>query len=210
MLTARTHSAKRASATRDPGRTRTHLLETAFAEIYRGGFQGTGLDRILERAKVTKGALYHHFASKEELGYAIVEEVITNITVQKWLVPLARSDRPLDALIGVIQGTSLAPTDVAGGCPLNNLAQEMSPVDEGFRQRVARVFKLWLGTVTGALEEARKRGQIRADINVDETAMFVIAAYEGYMSLAKNAQDAEVLRGGIRTLTHYLESLRAG
>lgn len=207
MLTTQTNPAKKAP--RDPERTRTHLLETAFAEIYRGGFQGTGLDRILERAKVTKGALYHHFGSKEELGYAIVDEVIKNITVQKWLVPLAGSDRPLDALIGAIQATSLAPEHIAGGCPLNNLAQEMSPVDEGFRERVARVFKLWVEAVSGALERARKLGHIRAGINIDETAMFVIAAYEGYMSLAKNAQDAEILRGGISTLTHYLESLRA-
>lgn len=209
MLTTRTSPRKRASAPRDPERTRTHLLQTAFAEIYRGGFQGTGLDRILERAKVTKGALYHHFGSKEELGYAIVDEVIMGITVEKWLVPLTGAERPLEALIGVIKATSLAPEHVSGGCPLNNLAQEMSPVDEGFRERVARVFKLWVGAVTGALEEARKRGQIRGDIKVDETAMFVIAAYEGYMSLAKNAQDAKILRGGIRTLTQYLEGLRA-
>lgn len=206
MLTARTNPAKKAP--RDPERTRTHLLQTAFTEIYRGGFQGTGLDRILDRAKVTKGALYHHFASKEELGYAIVDEVIANITVQKWVVPLAGSDRPLDALIGVVQSTSMAPADVARGCPLNNLAMEMSPIDEGFRKRVAGVFKLWLEAVTGALKEARNRGQIAGDINVDQSAMFIIAAYEGYMSLAKNAQDAEILRAGIRTLTHYLESLR--
>lgn len=206
MFTARTNSTKKAA--RDPERTRTHLLQTAFAEIYRSGFQGTGLDRILDRAKVTKGALYHHFASKEELGYAIVDEVIANITVQKWVVPLAGSDRPLDALIGVVQSTSMAPADVARGCPLNNLAMEMSPIDEGFRKRVAGVFKLWLEAVTGALKEARNRGQIAGDINVDQSAMFIIAAYEGYMSLAKNAQDAEILRAGIRTLTHYLESLR--
>ena len=206
MLTTRAKPVKRAP--RDPERTRTHLLETAFAEIYRGGFQGTGLDRILDRAKVTKGALYHHFASKEELGYAVVEEVIRNVTVQKWVVPLAGSDHPLDALIGVIQATSLASADVARGCPLNNLAQEMSPLDEGFRQRVADVFKLWFDAVTGALEEARRRGQIYSDININQSAMFIVAAYEGYMSLAKNAQDAEILRAGIRTLTHYLESLR--
>jgi TetR/AcrR family transcriptional regulator, transcriptional repressor for nem operon len=199
-----------ASAPRDPERTRTVLLETAFGEIYRGGFQGTGLDRILSRAKVTKGALYHYFDSKEKLGYAIVEEVIAEITRQKWLNPLAGSPRPLNALIGIVEGTSVRQQDVEGGCPLNNLAQEMSPVDEGFRKRVARVFAMWTDAVAGAVREGQKLGQVRRDIDAEETARFFIATYEGYISLAKTTQDPEVLREGMGAMKRYLEGLRAG
>lgn len=199
---------RRPGAPRDPERTRAMLLETAFGEIYRGGFQGTGLERILSRAKVTKGALYHYFESKEKLGYAIVEEVIAEITRQKWLNPLAGSARPLDALIGIVEGTSVRRGDVEGGCPLNNLAQEMSPVDEGFRKRTARVFAMWTDAVAGALREGQKRGQVRRDIDAEEAARFLIATYEGYISLAKNAQDPEVLRAGLGSMKRYLESLR--
>lgn len=193
---------------RDPERTRSLLLKTAFAEVYRSGFQGTGLDRILAQAKVTKGALYHHFGSKEALGYALVDEVILEMTRQKWLIPLEKGEDPIDTLIAVIEGTSLTAKDVEQGCPLNNLSQEMSPLDEEFRKKTADVFRVWIGGMADALKRGQKQGQVRKDIDAEDTATYVAATYEGYLSLAKNAQDPRVLRSGIRVLSKYLETLR--
>lgn len=198
-----------ARAPRDPERTRRLLLHTAFAEIYRSGFQGTGLERILRRAKVTKGALYHHFASKEELGYAMVDEVIGKISYEKWERPLGEDGNPLDRLIEMVRKTSLKPEHVIGGCPVNNLAQEMSPLDEGMRTRLAKQFSNWNKAIARALQRGQKRGEVRADIDPKGAATFFIAAYEGYMSLAKNAQDPEVLRKGLLALERHLETLRA-
>lgn len=200
---------RKSSAKRVPERTRKMLLETAFGEMYRRGFHGTGLDRILSKARVTKGALYHYFESKEKLGYAIVDELISEIKRQRWVEPLAGSERPLDALIGIVRGTSMRPEDVEGGCPLNNLALEMSPVDEGFRKRTARVFALWTDAIAEGLRRGQKLGEVRREIDAKETARCLIALYEGYFSLAKNAQDAEVLREGTRAMVRYLEGLRA-
>ncbi len=181
---------------RNPERTRARLVQSTFQEVYKSGFRGTDLETILDRAGVTKGALYHYFDSKEELGYAIVDEVLTNITQEKWVEPLQNAEDPIDALAGVIESTSLRPEYVRCGCPLNNLAQEMSPLDEGFRSRLEKVFKLWHSAVAGALREGQKRKLVRSDIEPKETATFLIAAYEGYMSLAKISQDAQLLQSG--------------
>ena len=59
---------------RNPDVTREKLLQAAFQEIYRSGFQAASLDNIIASAGVTKGALYHHFPSKKALGYAVVDE----------------------------------------------------------------------------------------------------------------------------------------
>jgi TetR/AcrR family transcriptional repressor of nem operon len=193
---------------RDPVGTRKRLLQAAFHEIYKSGFQSTDLDTILDAAGVTKGALYHHFQNKEALGYAVVDEVITEITREKWLEPLKTSADPISTLIRIFLGTSLRAEHVAGGCPLNNLAQEMSPLDEGFRKRLAKVFALWHDAIEDALREGQKLGLVRKDIDADETATFLIAAYEGYISLSKNSQDARVLRAGNKGLSRYLETLR--
>ena len=123
-----------------PERTRECLLQAKFQEVYRSGFQSAGLETILASAKVTKGALYHHFRHKRALGYVLVEEVIAAITHEKWVQPLRSSEDPFATLIDIIKQTSLTAEDVRGGCPLNNLAHEMSPLDEGFRTRLARVF----------------------------------------------------------------------
>jgi len=208
MFRKRTARRKTASP-RNPERTRERLLQAAFQEVYRSGFRGTDLETILATAGVTKGALYHHFDSKEALGYALVDEVILGLIRDKWFRPLQNSENPIDALVGVVQSTSLLPEHIQCGCPLNNLAQEMSPLDEGFRKRLAKIFSKWHDGIAAALREGQKRGMVRSDVDPDETAIFLIAANEGCWSLAKNAQDVRVLQSGIRSMVRYLESLRA-
>src|SRR5215469_9986420 len=110
----------RTSKLRDPARTRQRLLRAAFQEMHRSGFRSADLNAILAAARVTKGALYHHFYNKEALGYAVVEEVIANNTREKWIWPLRNAKDPIDALVGIVQATSLRPEDLECGCPLNN------------------------------------------------------------------------------------------
>jgi TetR/AcrR family transcriptional repressor of nem operon len=193
---------------KNPVQTRDRLLTAAFSEIYTMGYQGSDLNSILGRAGVTKGALYHHFGSKEALGHAVIDQFIAKITSDKWLAPLDDVDDPIDALIGIVEGTSFSDEDVAGGCPLNNLAQEMSPVDDGFRQRLNRLFSEWIGGVADALRLGQANGKVRRDIDAREAAMFMVAAYEGFLSLAKAAQDPALLRSGVRQVVVYLNSLR--
>ncbi len=196
---------------RNPRRPREALLHAAFRNVHESGFQGADLDSILQDAGVTKGALYHHFESKKALGYAIVEEVLMAITRDKWLIPLRRALNPFDALVKeVVESTSLRPEYVQGGCPLNNLSQEMSPLHAGFRQRLAKVFADWQGGIAAALRDGRNRGLVRRDVDPVEEAAFLVALYEGYISLAKNAQHPRVLQAGKRWIVRYLESLRAG
>lgn len=208
MLRARKKSKRRAARLRDPERTRERLLQAASREVYISGFQSASLDAILASAGVTKGALYYHFESKEALGYAIVEEILGPDSHAQWLRPLHNGKDAIDTLIGIVQGLSVRPEDVRGGCALNNLAQEMSPLDEGFRKRVAKVFHAWQEGVAAALREGQIQGRVRRDVEPAEAAGFLIATLEGYGSLAKNAQDAKVLKTGIRNIVGWLRSLR--
>ena len=193
---------------RDPQRTRQRLLQAAFREVYRSGFQGAGLDTILAATGVTKGALYYHFGSKEALGHAIVEEIVAALPRDKWLRPLQEGKDPIDALIDIVQATSVRPKDVQGGCPLVNLAQEMSPLDEQFRKRLERIFNSWQEGIATALRRGQSQGTVRRDLVPEETASFLIAMYEGYVLLAKNAQDPKVWNVGIRNIVGWLRSLR--
>jgi len=208
MLAARKNVKPRPTRLRDPKRTRERLLQAAFREVYRSGFQSASLDAILAAAGVTKGALYHHFDGKEALGYAIVDEIIAPDVRGQWLRPLQRGMDPIDALIGIVQGISVRPEDVRGGCPLNNLNQEMSPLDAGFRKRLAILFRAWREGIAAALREGQIHGKVRREVEPSETAAFLIAMVEGYASLAKNAQDAKVMKAGIRNIVGWLRSLR--
>jgi TetR/AcrR family transcriptional repressor of nem operon len=193
---------------RNPERTRQRLLQAAFQEVYKSGFQSADLDAILGKAGVTKGALYHHFENKEALGYAVVEEVIAAMTREKWLRPLQNATNPIDALIGVFATDWQTEGYPLNGCPLNNLAQEMSALNEGFRKKLAKVFTDWQAWIAAALREGQKAKLVRSDIDPQETGTFVVALYEGYVSLAKNSQDPKLLEHGDKSLIRYLETLR--
>jgi len=208
MLTARTNPARRATRRRDPERTRERLLQAAFREVYRWGFQTVDLDTILASTGVTKGALYYHFESKEALGYAVVEEVIAANLRDTWLHPLQRGEDAIDALIGILRNTSARPEILRSGCPLNNLAIEMSALDEGFRKRLAMLFHEWQEGIAAALREGQVHGKVRSDAQPDEAAGFLIAMYEGYVLLAKNARDPKVWEAGIKNIVGWLRSLR--
>ena len=175
----------------------------------RSGFRCADLHAILAAAQVTKGALYHHFDNKEALGFAVVDEVIASMTRERWVWPLRNAENPIDALVAIVQGTSLRPEDLECGCPLNNLSLEMSPLDEEFRKRTAKIFKDWHGAIAVALRQGQKRGLVRSDVDVGETATFLIATYEGLFSLVKNSQDVRMLQAGQKWVIRFLESLRA-
>jgi TetR/AcrR family transcriptional regulator, transcriptional repressor for nem operon len=208
-MLARKGKARRSGVVRrDPERTRGRLLQAASREIHHSGFRGADLDAILSKAGVTKGALYYHFDSKEALGYAVVDEVIASNLNRKWVQPLRNAKDPIGVLARIFQSESLKREDIQRGCPLLNLSQEMSGLDEGFRKRTARVYKEWRDAMAEALRDGQKRGVVRDDFNPNETATFLIAAWEGYVVLGKNSQDARLLRSGQRNVSRHLETLR--
>jgi TetR/AcrR family transcriptional repressor of nem operon len=198
---------------RQPDVTRKRLLQAAFEEIYRRGFQSASLDTILHKAGVTKGALYHHFPDKAALGQAVVEDVVKRSLLDRWLGVLQKqAGDPLTALQGMLKERSLQLTtdEIELGCPLNNLAQEMSPLDERFRRRVAETYELWSDGFARLLQSGQEEGSVRRDVNPKSVATFLVAAIEGSYGLAKGARSAAVLRRNLRTLSTMLDSLRPG
>ena len=189
--------------------TRQRLLRAAFREFHRNGFRGADLERILREAGVTKGALYYHFQSKKGLGYSVVEEVLGDWILDRWIRPLEAAVDPVAALGALAKwGEQVAtPEGLSLGCPLNNLSQELCGEDEGFRRRLAAVYESWHEGLVELLIRSQKQGAIRPDVDVHGAATFVIAAWEGSIGLAKSHPTSVTLRRCRRGLETYLESL---
>lgn len=190
--------------------TRQRLLEAAFEEIHRVGFQAASLHRILRRTGVTKGALYHHFPSKLALGYAVVDELLGPYLEQRWLTPLESATDPVEELksLLVTNAQLMKDEDVMLGCPLNNLAQEMAPVDEGFRMRIQGLFDAWRCGISAALARAQASGHARTDLDPGQAASVILATLEGCIGLAKTAQSIDLLRECGAGLMGYLDNLK--
>lgn len=195
---------------KQPDLTRQKLLEAAFAEIHRQGFQAASIAQILADTGLTKGALYHHFPDKKALGLAVVEEVIRPMLAAMMFEPLRDTKRPIAAMQSMLRAKAAEPDPwvVTLGCPLNNLMQEMSPIDETFRRLLNQLFKDWVEVMRQGIERGQVSGEVRKNIDAGETAFFIVSALEGCVGMSKNTQSQDVYRGCLKQLSRYLETLK--
>lgn len=199
-----------ATPAKQPDLTRQKLLEAAFAEIHRQGFQAASLAQILADTGLTKGALYHHFPDKKALGLAVVEEVIRPMLAAMMFEPLRDTKRPIASMQSMLRAKAAEPDPrvVTLGCPLNNLMQEMSPIDETFRQLLNRLFQEWVEVMKQGLERGQASGEVRKNIDAGETAFFIVSALEGCIGMSKNTQSLDAYRGCLKQLSRFLETLK--
>ena len=197
--------------TRDPERTRAHILEVAFGQVYAHGFQGVSVDDIVAKTGLTKGAFFHHFPSKDHVGHAIIDEVLTALVRGRWLAPLESCKNPVEGITRQLEKIieQTPEKDLALGCPLNNLTQEMSAVDPVFRKKLTAVLEFWVGGVEGHLRRAQKDGYLSKKAHPRQVAEFVVMAHEGAYGLTKNIGTKELFWSLHRSLAGYLESVSA-
>ena len=192
---------------RDAEQTRQNILEVSADEIHQNGFTATSLSIILKRCGISKGALYHHFANKMELGYAVFEEVYTPMFLAMW-APAVEQEDPITGLCEFFESMSkeMSCDEVVCGCPLNNLCQEMSGIDEGFRLRILNMQQQLNQLIVNGLHRASE--QLRDDIDYSQVAYFIVATFHGSTSLSKSSRNKDLFEKVINELCKYIRALK--
>ena len=190
--------------------TRERILNRMFMDIHKNGFQGLRADRVVADMDITKGALYHYFPSKQAIGIAVVDEIIRPNYLAFYRDLDQSAAHPVDQLKAHIELLSNKCTDenIALGCPLNNLVQEMSPIDEDFRLRLKSVVDGMQRSAANALRRAQDAGTLRDDVDADAVAHFYLSTLEGAYGIAKVQKSVAVFRSSMSMLILFLESLR--
>ena len=193
---------------RDPERTRSQILGVAAREIYEHGFQGVSIDRIIRKTNVTKGAFFHYFATKSALGYAIVDEILREMVLERWIRPLAAYKNPVQGILKRFKTlTDAMPEEnLVRGCPLNNLTQEMSSVDPLFREKLKAVMTLWIDETERYLKKAQENGYLKKTANTRQLAQFIVAIEEGSFGMVKSMADRKIYASLYNSLRDYLLS----
>lgn len=183
------------SATDKSAETREKILTAAFDEIYSYGYQAASLSNILKNTGTTKGALYHHFKSKKELGLAVLDEVVCTSYRANWIEPLKVTDDPITTMTELLtrSGEQMSDEDVHRGSSLSNIAQEMSPIDTDFRERTRQAFTEWQEAIEQALDRGKAAGNVEKELDSKSMALLLVATLEGCMGLAKNMQSLDTL-----------------
>ncbi len=191
----------------DAEQTRQNILTVAADEIHQHGFKATSLSVILNRCEISKGALYYHFTSKIELGYAVFEEVYTPMFLNVWQTPLTVDD-PIEGLCDFLTSMTeqMSCSEVVCGCPLNNLCEEMANVDEGFRLRILSMQEQLNQLIVDALE--RISDDLRADVAFSQVGYFIFATLNGATSLSKSSRNKALFQKVIAELCLYIRTLK--
>lgn len=192
---------------RDAEQTRQKILEISADEIHKHGFTATSLSVILKRCEISKGALYHHFTNKIELGYAVFEEIYTPMFLSTWLTAIEQDD-PIEGLCNFFSQMSVNMTcdELICGCPLNNLCQEMAGVDEGFRVRILDL-QLQLNTlISNSL--VKIKDQLRSDIDYSQVSYFIVSTFHGSTALSKCSKNKALFERVMNELCKYLRNLK--
>ena len=205
-MTTKTTESGSSGRVRDGRSTREAIIEAASRLIHVHGYNHTSLDDVLRESGAGKGNFYYHFKSKEELGYAILDQIIASF-LERTLEPcFADPDRGALAQIRCFLDRVLEAQrarNCVGGCPLGNLAAELSDVHEGFRARLTSVFAAWRERLTLALRADLGRG-VGDACRPEAVADFLVASLEGAILLTKLTKDITVMEQCVMELGRYL------
>jgi len=190
--------------------TRQTILNKAFELIYVNGYQSASVDQIIAETEVTKGAFYYHFKSKEDMGLAVIREVMQENMRSGLIQPLMDSPDPIEAIYTMMSDLLLSNPflQLKYGCPTYNLIQEMAPLNEQFNTELSEIMFTIKDTMFAALEKAKSEGKININTDSSGVADFVMAGYGGIRIIGKLSQNKDPYTSYLKQLKLYLEALR--
>lgn len=189
--------------------TRERILQAAFEEMHQHGYQGMRVDSILKKTQLAKGALYHHFPNKKSLGYAVVDEHLLTRS-SEMAEKLSQAENPLEGICELLTHIceQSTPEDILLGCPVCNLSQEMSSLDDGFKSRLCTIYTTKMTALSSNLDRGKALGLVRDNIDSEAVSGFILSSYQGVIGAAKCLGDKDVLTKLIAVLCDYIRSLK--
>jgi TetR/AcrR family transcriptional repressor of nem operon len=189
---------------------REQLISSALLVFHTRGFNGSGVQDIVDAAGVPKGSFYNHFDSKEALGVEVVRAytaLVGAYVVEAGAAeilsgpgsPLLRIRAYFEAVIE--QNVSCG---VRKGCLLGNFATELAPHSEQIAKAVTDALQSWSTAVAVALAQAQDAGELADDVDTDALARYLVDGYEGAAMRAKLIGDRAPMDGFIRTTFDFL------
>ncbi|MBZ9763284.1 TetR/AcrR family transcriptional regulator [Mesorhizobium sp. CA8] len=183
---------------------RRRVLDVAEDTFQARGYHASSLGDLMAAAGVTGGALHHHFPTKKALALAVIEERVAAAVRETWIDPVLAAPSAREGVRAVFEAVAeeLEQQGYVRGCPLNNLAHELSLADDEFRLALARIFADWRQAIADKIRADQLDGGEGA-IDPERFAALTVAAYSGAMSMAKASQNAGVLRECLKGFENF-------
>jgi TetR/AcrR family transcriptional repressor of nem operon len=191
------------------GTAREKLVEAALALIRAKGYSATSVDELCAHAGVTKGAFFHHFASKDDLAVAAAHHWSETTGALFANAPYHRHRDPLDRILayidfrkGLLRGAVPEFT-----CLVGTLVQEAYETNPDIRAACDASISAHAATLESDIAEAMKLHGVKAGFTPASLALHTQAVLQGAFILAKAKGGADVAAASVDHLRRYIELL---
>lgn len=190
--------------------TKNYIVDEAFKLFYENGFKATSIDKVMKSTQLTKGAFYHHYKDKKELGLAVIETKIQKRVIDGMIQPLLEEGDALDILEATFLNRikSFPFYDKQHGCPMNNFINEIGDYEIIYQTALKSIIEKWKDALVDLLERGKKENSLRHNISSAAVAIYLISAFEGIRGIRKLYNDDEILDQYISGLSDYLKQLK--
>ncbi|AWS44182.1 TetR/AcrR family transcriptional regulator [Streptosporangium sp. 'caverna'] len=169
---------------------REEIVEAGLEQFHTYGYSAAGVKDITDAAGVPKGSFYNHFASKEALAVVAIQRYGDGLRLREL------ADGGVDPLTRLREHFEFLRDEnlhrgITRGCLIGNFCTEIADHSEVIREAAQDGLRQWAALITKALTEAQGAGTVRADLNPETTARFVLNAWEGTLIAARADRSAD-------------------
>jgi len=188
--------------------TRLNILQKAFGLVYQNGYRTTSVDDIIATTQVTKGAFFYHFKNKDEMGLAMINEVMYPGMLAALAEPLINATDPVADLYAMMHALLMENPFfiIKYGCPAINLIEEMAGQNELFNKALTQLSNQWQQAIITCVDNGRAAGKIKPEVNSLQVAYFIMSGYGGIRNLGK-IYGKECYTTYLAELKNYLAAL---
>jgi TetR/AcrR family transcriptional repressor of nem operon len=186
-------------ATAKGSETRDRILTAAEGLVMERGFAGTSLDDILGSTGLTKGAFFHHFRSKADLGRDLLHRFAdTDIAAFKRMSERADAlaEDPLQAAIMFIklfEDELRSLPEPFPGCMLASYVYESAQFEADVRDFIAEVFRRWVRYFEDKFTAVMETRKPKIDVTAKELAETIVSIYEGAFILSRAYRQPDII-----------------
>ena len=189
--------------------TKQIIIDKSFMLFYENGFKPTSILTIMKATNLTKGAFYHHFKDKREVGIAVISQKLQERVYTAMITPLYDSGDAAkileDTFYKRIKSFSLL--EKKHGCPLNNLINEIGDTEKAYQLALRNIIDEWKKAIINLIERGKKEGNIRESVNSTATATYLISAFEGIRGIRKLYDNDTILDEYLLGLSFYIKKI---
>jgi TetR/AcrR family transcriptional regulator, transcriptional repressor for nem operon len=188
-------------------KTRDRIVRTAFQLFHEQGYNATGVATIVREADINPGSLYHFFASKDALLLGVLEFALGYLGEAVMNPVEAQTSDPIERVFTLLQQYRhrMERERCRLGCPIGNLALEVSDGNADARRLLHSNFENWASRVEGWLKDAGDR--LPADVDRRQLARFVLTVMEGGLMQSRAAGHLGPFDDSVAVLRDYFRRL---